>query len=226
VKTIDSPLSHQDPRVSRPLFTLRQAARVLAMPASTLYGWARCESGAPLITTLPVHGHDASVPFVGFAEAFVLQAARRAGVPDHRVRPGVESIKQEFPIEFALAHKRVFTDGAELLLRVLDDEDLEVARTNQRQFTDTVRTQLQVITYADDGFAERLRLPQYKALVTVDPLIASGQPLVESGGVRVKDLVDRANGGESAKAIARDFDVPLKEVLDVLGNTRATARLH
>lgn len=217
--TLDLPLSHEDPRVSRPLFTLRQAARILAMAPSTLHGWARDASGPSLITTLPVHGHDPTVPFVGFAEAFVLQAARRAGVPDHRVRPGVEAIKQEFPIEFALAHKRVYTDGAELLLRVLDDEDLEVARTSQRQFTDTVRESLQLISYAEDGFAERLRLPQYKALVTVDPLIASGQPLVESGGVRVKDLIDRAHGGESAQAIARDFDVPVQEVREILRNT-------
>jgi uncharacterized protein (DUF433 family) len=217
VKTIDH-LSHDDPRVSRPLFTLRQTAHILAMAPSTLHGWARNTDGPPLITTLPVHGHDATVPFVGFAEAFVLQVARRAGVPDHRVRPGVEAIKRELPIEFALAHKRVYTDGAELLFKVLDDEDLEVARTNQRQFTDVVRGQLQLISYANDGFAERLRLPQYKAHVTVDPLIASGQPLVESGGARVKDLIDRSNGGESAKAIARDFDIPLKEVRDILGH--------
>jgi uncharacterized protein (DUF433 family) len=158
------------------------------------------------------------MPFVGFAEAFVLKSALNAGVPEHRIRPGVEAIKRELPIEFALAHKRVFTDGAELLYRAAaEDHDLEVARTSQRQFTAAVRNQLRLITYADDGYAFRLRLPRYHAPVTVDPFVASGRPLLESGGARVKDLIDRFQGGDSEEAIARDFAVPLEEVREVVG---------
>ncbi len=59
------------------------------------------------------------------------------------------------------------------------------------------------ITYGDDGWAERLRLPAYtKGEVTVDPRQAFGQPIVEHGGARVEDLVDRFEAGDGFTDIA------------------------
>jgi uncharacterized protein (DUF433 family) len=215
-------IAPDDPRVAWPLFTVSEAARYLGLPVSTLHNWARPpHSGEPLITIFESAGRRPTIPFVGFAEAFVLRAAQRAGVPEHRVRPGVEAIKRQAgSIEHALAYKLVFTDGAEILFReLLEEEDLTVARIGQRQFTRTVKDQLRLISYADDGYAARLRLPQYeRAVVTVDPLVAAGRPLVESGGARVKDLIDRYKGGDTEADIARDFAVPLEEVEEIVGS--------
>src|SRR5439155_24033702 len=113
----------------------------------------------PLVTSLDRKGYEASIPFIGLAEAFVLQATRRAGVPRHRIRPGVEAVRRELGLEHALASQVLYTDGAELLVRyAAEDDDLEVARTRQRQLSQTVKHQLQLITYGDDGYASRLQL--------------------------------------------------------------------
>ncbi len=217
-----SSLSENDPRLAWPIFTISEAARHLDLPVSTLHNWARppAEGSAPLVTAFAARGHRATVPFIGFTEAFVLNAAFKAGVPHHRIRPGVEAIKQQVGgLEHALAYKRVFTDGAEILFRFVEEEDLTVARTNQTQFTKTVENQLRLIRYADDGFAARVQLPKYSvAVVTVDPHVASGSPLIESGGARVKDLIDRYQGGDPEADIARDFEVPLNEVKEIVGN--------
>ncbi|MGZ6589832.1 MAG: DUF433 domain-containing protein, partial [Solirubrobacteraceae bacterium] len=61
-----------------PLFTLHECATYLHTPLSTLCAWARPKDGAPLVTILPSAGRQATVPFVGFAEAFVLGALRQA----------------------------------------------------------------------------------------------------------------------------------------------------
>ena len=74
-------LSPDDLRVASPIFTLRETAGYLGLPKSTLHQWARPASRAPLITVFPRHGAEATVPFMGFAEAFVLAAFRKAGVP-------------------------------------------------------------------------------------------------------------------------------------------------
>ena len=103
------------------------------------------------MTSVPQKGDEASIPFIGFAEAFVLQAARRSGVPRNRIRPGVEAVKAELGLQHALASKLLYTDGAELLIRAAEDDDLEVARTRQRQLTRTVMDQLRLITYEGDG---------------------------------------------------------------------------
>jgi uncharacterized protein (DUF433 family) len=203
-------LPADDPRVSVALYTVAEAAQYVGLPYSTLQGWVSPGGDrAPLVSSVPRHGYEASIPFIGLAEAYVLHAARRAGVPRTRIRPGVQAVKDELGLEHALASRLLYTDGAELLVKyAADDEDLEVARTRQRQLTQTVKEQLHVITYAGDGYAARLRLPGYgPAEVIVDPAIAFGYPVVKEAGARVKDLLERFWAGEALRTIAYDFEL-------------------
>jgi uncharacterized protein (DUF433 family) len=214
-KTIDrhhqlDELPEDDPRVGVGLYTTSEAARYLGLPVSTLQSWiSPRDNGGQLVSTVARVGYQAGIPFIGFAEAFVLQAARRAGVPRHRIRPGVEAVKADLGAPHALASRLLYTDGAELLVKyAADDEDLEVARTHQRQLTTTVKHQLQLITYAGDGYAARLELPSYgPAKVIVDPTVGFGYPVIKSAGARVKDVLDRFWAGEALRTIAYDFEL-------------------
>jgi uncharacterized protein (DUF433 family) len=171
------------------------------------------------------------VPFIGFAEAFVLASFRRAGVPLQRIRPAVEVLSKEIGIDHALASKQLYTDGAEVLFDYASkrDEpevmDLVVVRTQQRQFSEVVKGYLKRIHYGGDGWADRVELPTYEhAKVVVDPRVAFGLPLVVAGGARVEDLVDRFQAGDSVSDIAVDFNVPGEQVEDVIRvATRAAA---
>ncbi len=225
-------LSDADPRVDRAIFTLRESAAYLDMPASTLHSWARPRGEEPLVSTFPRAGRAATVPFVGFAEAFVLNSLRAAGVPLQRIRPAVQRLSDEVGVAHALASQRVYTDGAELIFdyakNTNDPSLLTVVRTGQQHFTEVIQGYLSRITYGTDGWAEQLRLPAYAtAEVIVDPRQAFGQPLVVNGGARIEDLVDRFQTGDSFGAIAEDFGVPPLEVEDVirvalrLGNSRS-----
>jgi len=221
IATSTGPLGHDDPRLSVALFTLRESAAYLHTPVSTLHAWAHPKDGEPLVTVLPRAGRQATVPFVGFAEAFVLSALRGAGVPMQRIRPAVTKLSDEIGLDHALASQRVYTDGAELIFDYAtqsDDEALPtVVRTGQQHFAQVIRDYLKRITYGDDGWAQRLHLPAYaKADVTVDPRQAFGQPIVVHGGARVEDLVDRFQAGDGFAAIASDFSVPAEEVEDVI----------
>lgn len=174
------------------------------------------------MTSVPRKGYEASIPFIGFAEAFVLQAARRSGVPRNRIRPGVEAVKAELGLQQALASKLLYTDGAELLIRAAEDGDLEVARTRQRQLTRTVMDQLRLITYAGDGYVARLQLSSYgPAEVVVDPAVGFGHPVIKGAGARVKDMLDRFWAGERLRTIAYDFDLSEDAVEAIVrGQTR------
>ncbi len=55
------------------------------------------------------------MPFIGFAEAFVLASFRRAGLPLQRICPAVEALAREIGVEHALASKRLYTAGAQVL---------------------------------------------------------------------------------------------------------------
>jgi uncharacterized protein (DUF433 family) len=221
-----------DPRIARAIFTLRETAAYLDVPKSTVQWWARPpEAKHPLITCFPAHGRQATVPFIGFAEAFVLSSFRRAGVPLQRIRPAVEVLEKEIGVDHALASKSLYTDGAEVLFDYAEKHgerelrDLVVVRTQQRQFSSVVKGYLKRIDYGGDGWADSVRLPTYeRAEVIVDPRVAFGLPLVIHGGARVEDLVDRFQAGDSVKEIAEDFDVPAAQVEDVIRvATRAAA---
>jgi uncharacterized protein (DUF433 family) len=217
-------MSADDPRLTHAIFTLRETAGYLDVPKSNIQRWARPpEAKHPLITCFPPSGREATVPFVGFAEAFVLSSFRRAGVPLQRIRPAVEVLEKEIGVDHALASKRLYTDGAEVLFDYANKRgeravmDLVVVRTQQRQFSEVVQGYLERIHYGGDGWADSVQLPTYgSAEVVVDPRIAFGLPLVVHGGARVEDLVDRFQAGDSVSGIAADFGVPPDEVEDVI----------
>ena len=178
-------------RFSVPLYTLSEAAQIVDVPPSTLTSWARGYVrrfpnrpdviGEPVITCLaPKTKREPSLPFVGLAEALVLAAVRRSGVPMQRVRPALEALQSRIGIAHALASRRLYTDGAELLYDY-DEEcraagsgrepsDLVVVRNNQRVFVEVVIKYPQRIEYGPDGYASLIRIPAYeRAAVVADP---------------------------------------------------------
>lgn len=113
-------------RCTTPLYTVTEAARYLDVPASTLATWTqgyriqapgrREVIGAAVLTALPrVGGRGPVISFVGLAEGLVLTAMRSSGVPLQRIRPALVRLEQEFGLAHALASKRLYTDGADVL---------------------------------------------------------------------------------------------------------------
>jgi uncharacterized protein (DUF433 family)/transposase-like protein len=211
-------LSHQDPRRRYGVFNVQEAAKYLGVRPSTMRNWAHGTGEAkPVITADREDGH-LTVPFIGFAEAFVLTALRQAGVPMQRIRPAVRDLEREIGLEHALASRNLATDGAEVLYRYAGDEpDHTVVRSKQRQFRKAVEDRLRPVHYAADGLADRLWLPIYgEEEVFVDPTKAFGRPLLRSGRARVEDIADRFTAGESIRELARDFRVSVELVEHVI----------
>jgi uncharacterized protein (DUF433 family) len=211
-----------DPRWRYGLYNLRETAKYVGIPSRTMANWGRgTNAGAPpLITTFPPGEGERGVlvPFIGFAEAYALNALRRAGLSMQRIRPDVEKIKAEIGLEHALASQNLATDGVELLFKYAgDDPDHTVVRTKQRQFRKAVEEYLRPISYGTDGFARRIQLAVFeRAEVFVDPNRAFGHPLLASGKARVEDIADRFAAGEAIAEIAADFRISVEEVEDVI----------
>ena len=225
------------------LYTVADAARIVDVHPSTLATWAkgytrRPSSGQPVVgppiitATVADRRGEPTIPFVGLAEALVLAAVRRSGVPMQRVRPALDALQEEIGVEHALASRRLFTDGAELLYdfgesrRGTDEGDraleLVVVRSGQRVFADLIREYLQRIEYAEDGYAALISVPAYKrAEVVADPTRSFGAPIFRSGGARVEDVLERFWSGDTLGDVAREFGVPVGQIEDVV---RVTSR--
>jgi uncharacterized protein (DUF433 family) len=175
-----------------------------------------------------------NIPFVGLAEGMVLAAMRASGVPLQRIRPAVARLQSEIGLEHALASKRLFTDGAEVLYDYADrgDDDVAVAarelvvvRHGQRVFNDVVEGYLRRVEFGADGYARLIQLPGYDvAELVVDPARGFGQPVFVRGGARLEDALSLFWAGEALDDVALEYGMPrdqLEDAIRVDGRRRA-----
>ncbi|MEZ0493296.1 DUF433 domain-containing protein [Kineococcus sp. TBRC 1896] len=222
-----------DERFTVPLYSVAEAARHLdRMPASTLSTWVdgyvRGQHGQyrgePLVTAFtPKRRGYPRLPFVGLAEAYALNAFRKAGVPLQRIRASLDALVAERG-PHALASEHLITDGAEVLWHVQAEgerealEQLVVPRLGQRVFTRVVEQYLREVQF-DDGYASLIWLPRYRDAhldVVIDPQRAGGQPIFARTGVAVDNVLGRIRGGEDPEETARDFGIPSEDLRTAL----------
>ncbi|MGH4022217.1 MAG: hypothetical protein ACRDT0_23880, partial [Pseudonocardiaceae bacterium] len=219
-------------RFSTALYTVSEAARYLDVPASALATWThsyrhkpvgrRDVIGAPILTALPRTGFRGPViPFIGLAEGLVVTAMRRSGVPLQRIRPALERLDEEFGLPHALASKRLYTDGAEILFDYAETgqdataaraaRELVVVRSNQRVFNEIVAAYLRRLEFGADGYARLIHLPAYEvAEVIVDPARGFGQPIFARGGARLEDALALFRAGEFPRRRRRGVRHPAR----------------
>lgn len=202
-----------------PLYTQGEAAGMIGMPQSTFNHWASGYTTAsgnhkPAFITVERPGRGYTVPFIGLAEAWIVRAFTKAGVPVRRIRPALEQLRTQLGVDHALASERLTTDGAEVLWDLrhhdsfFDDNRLVVVRNGQTMFGEIVREHLKHVDYRD-GFIGQLRIPRAEgADWTVDPQINFGQPTLTEFGIRVDDILDRIAAGETMEQVAADYDLP------------------
>lgn len=231
----------RDDRFTVPLYTLSEASTYLRVPRATLTTWAdgyehhqrdrtveRTVKGAPIVTAMdPSQRGYPRLPFIGLAEAYVLNAFRQAGVPMQRIRPSLDWLVQHVG-PHALASRNLYTDGAEVLWEFAQQTDendpdaafargLIVPRSGQYVFKEIVEHYLRQISFSEDNYAALIRLPQYQhANVVLDRKRGYGQPVFGNSGIRVADAIGPLRAGESFEAVAEDYGVPVSELRDAL----------
>jgi uncharacterized protein (DUF433 family) len=222
----------RDTRFSVPLYTVAEAAQFLGVPPSTFSTWARSYvrrpldrtevRGAPIVASVEVERGLPAIPFVGLAEGMVLAAFRRAGVSLQHIRKAVAVLDREIGIEFALASRKLYTDGAVILYDYAGRKDQELAGltevvSQQRVFSPVVSEYLKRVRYGSDDWAITLVSPAtVRPVVEVDPARGFGQPIFIRSASRVEDVFDRWRAGDPLAEVADDFGVPLEDVEEAL----------
>jgi uncharacterized protein (DUF433 family) len=201
-----------------PLLTARETARHLQMPESALDTWLATPAADPLVHAVtPGRRGWPRVPFVGVVEAYVLRSLRELGMPLDDIRKAAGLVRAEFDDPYALARRRIATDGVSVFVR-LADESLVQARDQQRAFREVIEGHLRHIEWDTSGNPVRLLLPQYPAVasVVIDPRFGWGSPVLAESKVKVEDLVALWHAGESIETVAAEYDMTEAVVEDVL----------
>lgn len=204
-----------------PLFTPRDVSVFLDIPRSTVYHWLRVGSrgGAPLVHHLPVGRRGAaSVPFAALVEAFVLRALRNElGFTKRQIAETVTDVRDAFGTDFALASKRIATDGVDIFIEHADGVMARVG-DHQMLIRDIVGNYLRYITWADNSdYAARLKLPGFgdDAQVIVDPRFAWGDPVVERNKIPIRAVLDLWAAGEPISVVADEYGLSVPEAEEI-----------
>ncbi len=221
-----------DPRFTQPLYTVADAARLVGMHPATLTAWAhgyrrkfpdrRPVEQDPVITAMRTLGGP-SVPFVGLVEATVVQAFRSTGLPLQRVRRALEALRNQRELEHALASRRLYTDGAQVLYDYARQEAepqlrlLTVVVSGQRVFHEVIAEYLERIDFNGDRWATGLIVPATeREILRIRPEIAHGDPLFMAGGAPLSAVASRWKAGEPASSIADDYGVPVADIQEAV----------
>jgi len=128
-----------DLRFDTPIFTIADSFRHLAIPETTVARWMGTSvAGKPLVHRLTANSPQApSVPFVAVVEAFVLRLLRERGMKLQDISTAVRKVRREIGSEYALASKRITTDGVDVIIdvgRELNMREWVRARDDQAAF--------------------------------------------------------------------------------------------
>lgn len=209
-----------------PLYSVFEASRYLQIHENTLRSWVAgrvypVRSGSarrsePIIE--PPDPGRALLSFTNLTEAHVLDALRRQyHVELPQIRRAMEYLREQFRSPHPLVHHQMLTDGRHLFVEAAGVEDvINASRHGQIAMRDLIGLHLQRVDWDEDGFITRLYpftrsrkaaldAEEPPRVVTMDPRIGFGRPVLKSSGVPTAVIADRYKAGESIADLADDY---------------------
>lgn len=159
----------------------------------------------------------------------VLRAFRRElHLPLREIREAATRLRKEFGTEYALASRRLASDGVTVLVDIAKDSaaaQWERARDGQQVINEVITEYLRYVTWEEgDDYPVRLRLTGYRSAdVIIDPRFAFGQPVFATSKIRVTDVVDMFVAGESMETISHEYGISVEEVEEAIRADRRVA---
>ncbi|HXD18890.1 MAG TPA: DUF433 domain-containing protein [Vicinamibacterales bacterium] len=209
-----------------PLYSVFEASRYLQIPDNTLRSWvsgrsyplrsgASRRSEAVIELADPTHSR---LSFINLTEAHVLDALRRQyQVELSQIRRAVSYLREHFRSPHPLIHHEMLTDGKHLFVEAAGLKDvINASRHGQIAMRDLIGLHLQRVEWDKDGFVARLypftrsrRTSSEEAsqprVVTMDPRVEFGRPILKMSAVRTAVIADRYKAGESIADLADDY---------------------
>ena len=203
-----------DPR-SLPAYPLVEAAHYLGVNASTLGSWYR--EG-----TLLLSDGDSQMSFWNLVEAFVLKGLREEHrMSMQRIRVAVKELRKQYPslphplaqLELAVLNRDLYADRDGLLVDASRGGQLGIRRVLELY-----------LSRVEKGTGGAIRLypftrPQLEdapRLVTIDPRVSFGRPVIAGTSIPTAALHERWKAGDSLSDLAEDYDRPVAEIEEAL----------
>jgi uncharacterized protein (DUF433 family) len=209
-----------------PLYSVPEASRYLRLPENTLRAWVAgraypLRSGGSRRSEPVIEIADrrsSRLSFNNLTEAHILDALRRQyHVELPQIRRAVSYLRDQFRTDHPLVHHQMLTDGRHLFVEGAGLGDvINASRHGQLAMRDLIGLHLQRVEWGSDDFVTRFypftrsgRAREAEAaqprVVTMDPRIEFGRPVLKASAAPTAVIADRYKAGESIAALAEDY---------------------
>ncbi len=202
---------------------MAQVDRLLGLPDGTARRWidGNGRSGKPRLPVIREdHTGEESVTWGEFIEARFLSAFRSANVPIVNMRPVMDFLRSETGCRYPLAHKAHLSTstGRELVQRVQDvvklDQALKlvVIRNGRHVLTAPAETYMNAVRFNEDGDAAGMCPDPDLREITIDPLRAFGEPVVQDRSVPTEVIAEQVRAGDPEEMVADLYELSRGQV--------------
>lgn len=216
----------RDPR-DVPNYSLSEAAHWLGLGRGTLRVWVRGQDdptqnrrrrAQPVVR--PASAEPLSLSFWNLVECSVLATIRKHHeVPLPAVRRALDFVGRKLGTRRPLIDQEFRTDGVGLFVEHLG-ELVDASKQGQLAMREILEAGLARIERDAEGLAARLfpwrRDPSEPRIVSVDPRVAFGQPVLAATRVPVDVIFDRYRAGDSMELLAVDYRVDRDGIEDLV----------
>lgn len=222
--------------LSRGIYSIPMAAKLLSIEQRNLRGWVRGQYGAtgtPIIPSEfdPISNHYA-MSFVNLIEARLISAFANVGVSVRAIRYMVDEARRVMSHPHPFATEMVFkTDGKTIFMQAADatgDPKLYDLRKKNFAIIQVVEREFKRdIVYGGSGVAS-MWYPRkgIAPSVILSPKIAFGSPAVDEYGIPTEAIYDSYLAeNNDAQAVARWFDIPVSRVNDAISFESAIRKI-
>jgi uncharacterized protein (DUF433 family) len=201
-------------RIGVGLYSIRQTARLLGVPASKVHRWIRPETG---LVPRYFDPQEHTLTFVELMELHFIKMFRAEGVSLSVIRRVSQVAAKKFGSHYPFTVKRFDTDGRTVFATLMSDASgtvqLEDLQSGQLVFQQIVKPFFRKLEYNGLELARFWPLEK-RGRIVLDPERQFGKPIDAETGVPTKALFDaiKAGGGQDYKEVANWFGVPLSAV--------------
>lgn len=222
------PYGGRDPR-ELPAYTLVEAGHYLSVAENTLRTWVYgrpypsrggTKRTKPLI--VPADREKRLLSFVNLLELHVISGIRREHQIDMRkVRRAIDTLERKFKSAHPLIEQDMVTDGTDIFVEELG-ELVNLSQEGQRAMRALLEAHLKRIERDEAGLAIRLfpftgrPSPDAPRLVSIDPRVAFGRPVIAGTRVPTSEIAERFKAGDSFEDLLKEYDCAPAEIQEAL----------
>lgn len=206
--------------LGRGIYTPRQASRLIGGTPQEVLRWTRGSGPTePLWHAYYQEFEDTvELSFADLVELRVVKALRKAGISLQAIRFAISFAQEKFNIAKPLSSQDFKTDGAEILMRAIENDgdlvSLSKKYAGQKVFTKLITPSLKDLEY-DNGHVARWR-PAATNDIVIDPLRLFGTPVLDEFGISTATLFQEFLVYDDASYLSRIYEVPRTIVLHAI----------